>query len=64
MPNPLDEPLWRTSLNLFHSDVVELERRHGRGWSEVVRNLVRAHIKDTTEEPKTVTIGDLFGKRD
>lgn len=63
MPEPLDESLWRTSLNLFYSDVVELERRHGRGWTGVVRDLVRAHIKDTTEEPKVVTLGDLFGDK-
>lgn len=45
-PAPLDEAIHRTNINLFLSDVRKLEAWYGRGWTEVVRNLVRDHVKE------------------
>lgn len=38
------EPLRKVTLNLFEKDCDAMERIHGRGWSEVVRALVRAYL--------------------
>ena len=37
-------PIRKVTLNLYIEDVIDLERLYGRGWTEVVRNLVRKHI--------------------
>lgn len=46
MPPPLDEPLRKVTMNFFAADVLWLERRYGRGWTEVIRDLVRKHRKE------------------
>ena len=53
MPSPSDEPLSKSNINLYASDKAWLWRKHGHGWTEVVRKLVREHIKEQ-EEPKVI----------
>jgi len=52
MPAPADEPLDRAFINLYRVDKAEMYRRYGHGWSEVVRKLVRDHLRETT--PKEI----------
>lgn len=47
MPAPADEALERCNLNLYAKDKAWLYRRYGHGWSEHVRRMVRAHIRDS-----------------
>lgn len=42
MPNKSDEPLRKVTLNLFEEDCKVMAQRYGRGWTERVRDLVRA----------------------
>lgn len=44
-----DEPKHRTNIWLYASDVAYLQRRHGFGWTEKVREMVRAHVKQQHE---------------
>ena len=44
MPAPLDEPITPCKINLFAEDKAWLERRFGRGWTEIVRKWVREQI--------------------
>lgn len=44
MPKFADEPFHKTNINLYASDVEDLKRLYGFGWSEVVRKLVRLHL--------------------
>ena len=46
MPAPADEPIERCFINLYRLDKDWMYRRYGHGWSEVVRKLVREHIKE------------------
>ena len=41
-----DEALRKVTLNLYVRDIADMERLYGRGWTEVVRNLVRARLKE------------------
>ena len=41
-----DEPIRKVTLNLYVRDIADMERLYGRGWTEVVRNLVRARLKE------------------
>ena len=50
MPSPSDEPLSKSNINLYASDKAWLWRKHGHGWTEVVRKLVREHIKEQEAE--------------
>lgn len=45
MPKLPDEPLHKTNINLYASDVEWLKHVYGWGWSERIRNLVHAHVK-------------------
>ena len=54
MPAPADETLARCNLNLYAKDKDWLYRRYGHGWSEVVRRIVREHIRDK-DQPKEIT---------
>lgn len=45
MPKLPDEPLHKTNINLYASDVEDMKRVYGYGWSEVVRKLVRQHLE-------------------
>lgn len=49
MPKLPDEPLHRTNINLFASDVLDLKRLYGWGWTEKVRELVHAHLKQLVQ---------------
>lgn len=53
MPAPADEPLSRCDLNLYTKDKAWLFRRYGTGWSVIIRQLVRQHIKDT-DKPEVI----------
>ena len=55
MPSPSDEPLRKVNINLYSADADWLYRRHGHGWTEVVRRLVRAHIKEQ-EQPQEAIV--------
>ena len=44
MPKPSEEPLTKVTLNLFRSDVIAFKRRYGHGYTEQIRNLVRANV--------------------
>lgn len=46
MPILLDEPIYKATVALFYHDAVEMERIYGRGWTGIVRDLVRAHLKE------------------
>jgi len=58
MPPAAEAPLRKTSINLFAADIDAMERLYGRGWQEVVRNLVKYHVKDKT---KPRTVGEIYG---
>jgi hypothetical protein len=40
-----DEPLIRTSLNLYEKDYHILKKRYSWGWSEIVRDKVREWLR-------------------
>lgn len=46
MPKHADEPLKKVTLNLYVADVETMERLHGWGWSEIVRQLIRRYLQD------------------
>ena len=45
MPPRSPEPLRKITLNLFEADCQAMERRYGHGWTEQVREMVRAHVE-------------------
>ena len=49
-----DEPIRKVTLNLYVQDIKDMERLYGRGWTEVVRNLVhmRLAIKKEFEDDR------------
>ena len=53
MPAPADEPIARCNLNLYAKDKAWMFRRYGHGWSEIVRKLVREHIREQ-DQPKVI----------
>jgi hypothetical protein len=53
MPAPADEPLAKSNINLYAADKAWLYRRYGHGWTEIVRKLVRDHIR-AEDKPKEV----------
>lgn len=40
------EGMRKVTLNLFSEDVIAMEKRYGYGWSQIVRELVRKHLKE------------------
>lgn len=46
MPNHADEPLRKTTLNLYEADIDRLKRKYGWGWSEEVRRMVRRRLNE------------------
>lgn len=60
MPRPTDEPLRKTTLNLYKSDTDFLAEYYGQGWSEQVRQIVHQHCEVTKGHRKVrKTLGDL-----
>lgn len=60
MPAKSDEPLRKVTLNLYEADCAALEQYYGHGWSEQVRQVVRAHTRTITGYHKLrMTLGDL-----
>ena len=45
MNAPSDEPLHKTLINLYKTDVDYMKKKWGQGWSTIVRELIRSHIK-------------------
>lgn len=45
MPYPSDEPLHRTTVNLFTADVLAMRQFYGRDWTVKVRELVKDHLR-------------------
>jgi hypothetical protein len=60
MPAPLDEPLHKSTVNFFASDIAILEAHYGRGWGDIVRRLVREHVRAL--RPRTIE--DLMRQSD
>ena len=54
MPPPSDRPLARCNILLYEADKSWLERHYGHGWSEIVRNLVRDHVRDATQPQEAI----------
>lgn len=52
MPAPADEALARCFINLYAKDKDWLFRRHGHGWSEIVRKLVRDYRREQEAQQK------------
>ena len=46
MPSPSDEALAKANINLYAADKAWLWRKLGPGWTEVVRKLVRDHVRE------------------
>jgi hypothetical protein len=44
------EPLRKVTLNLYDKDVEELQRLHGWGWSELVRELIHGYLRRNKDE--------------
>lgn len=45
MPRMATEPLTKVTLNLYLADVEWFKRHYGQGWSEILRTVVRSHVK-------------------
>lgn len=41
-----EEPLRKVTLNLFARDVDDMKLIHGHGYTEVIRRIVRKHLKE------------------
>ncbi len=60
MPPRPDDPLLKTTLNLYEADVIALRAYYGHGWSEQVRQVIHQHVTTTTSFHKLrKTLGDL-----
>lgn len=46
MPAPSDAPLTRQDLMLYTEDRELMQRAYGRGWTAIVRALLRQYVKD------------------
>lgn len=47
---PADEPLEKVTLNLFARDMHDLRSLYGHGVSEIIRQLIRQHLKKVREQ--------------
>lgn len=54
MPKVPGEPLRKVTLNLFDSDVAWFQERHGQGYSEIIRAVVRKHIERAGEASRII----------
>lgn len=66
MPVKAGEPLTKTTMNFFETDIEWLKKHHGHGYTEAIRDLVRNHVayKKTAEDafktkPEPFLLGDL-----
>jgi hypothetical protein len=50
----------RTNLNLYTEDVIYLQLRYGRGWTEQAREIIHKHIKIKKEMASHVGITQQF----
>lgn len=49
MPPRSPEPLRRVTIYMFETDCAYMERRHGWGWTEKVRDLLRSHVRQAAK---------------
>ena len=54
MPAPSDEPLRTCNIKLYAKDQDWLWRTHGHGWTTIVRQLVRKHIRETEQQEEPI----------
>jgi len=45
MPRVADEPLTKCTLNIYSTDIAEMKKVFGYGWSEQVRRYVREGMR-------------------
>lgn len=50
MPEPLDEPIRKISLNIYEADYQEMKRLYGWGWTEIVRDWIREHLRQRNRD--------------
>lgn len=55
----MNEDLHKVTLNLYRSDIEDLEHIFGYGWTVQVREWVHAKVKDLTAS-RPQTVGDLL----
>lgn len=63
MPKIPSEQLEKVTLNLYKRDVEFIRDYYGWGWSERVRDVIRAHVR-SLKPKQTLTIADLIDKDD
>jgi hypothetical protein len=65
-PARSDDPLRRTTLNLYAADCAYLEKTVGQGWTELIRQLVHAEVQHrvTSSRPVLITVADLQTRSD
>lgn len=59
MPVKSDDPLRRTTLNLYEDDCLLLEVIEGHGWTTYVRDLVHKDCNRLRAGARRRTLGDL-----
>ena len=55
-----DKPIRKVTLNLYTEDIKDMEHYYGRGWTEIVRNLVFDH----TVQKRMQTIREMLDAYD
>ena len=69
MPKIAGPPLRKCTLNLFDADVQWFQDRHGQGYSEFIREVVRAHVKRHSIVERTLQrnrdeVSEIFGPQE
>lgn len=69
MPRIADEPLKKVTLNLYESDVEWFQKRHGFGYTEVMRTILRQHRNKVSVAERAFEVQHednvlLFGEED
>jgi len=64
MPPRSPEKLRKVTLNLFDKDCAAMERYYGHGWSEVVRDMVHRHIRETYPRNDWVNLAEFVEPED
>lgn len=60
MPPKSDEPLEKTTLNLYAADCAMLRAHYGFGWTEQVRQMIHQRVQQfTSYQQHKRTLGDL-----
>lgn len=59
MPIRPDEPLRKVTVNLYDSDVIDMQRLYGQGWSTELRRILHYHLLALSKPHRGRTLGDL-----